>query len=133
MYVVFPHKSNRVVGEHLRASLECLFEDAQARPGPAACSACGGTGARAAAAACVRCCPCVRAAAGSARQAAPGGDAEHGAAAQCRARDQNEPSPPPPLPPPVVAVVEPPPLVTLEWWWGHRCFTTECAGWYVSQ
>ncbi len=65
MYVVFPHKSNRVVGEHLRASLERLFEDAQARPGPAACSACGGTGARAAAAACVRCCRCVRGAAGA--------------------------------------------------------------------
>jgi len=72
------------------------------------------------------CCWRARAAAGSARQAAPGGDAEHGAAAQCRARDQNEPPPPPPPPPP--PVVEPPPLVTLEWWWGHRCFTTECAG-----
>ena len=29
MYVVFPHKSNRVVGEHLRASLEGLFEASQ--------------------------------------------------------------------------------------------------------
>lgn len=29
MYVVFPHKSNRVVGEHLRDSLEDLFEASQ--------------------------------------------------------------------------------------------------------
>lgn len=29
MYVVFPHKSNRVVGRHLRESLEGVFEDAQ--------------------------------------------------------------------------------------------------------
>ena len=35
MYVVFPHKSNRVVGEHLRASLEDLFEAYQVSAGVA--------------------------------------------------------------------------------------------------
>ena len=84
MYVVFPHKSNRVVGEHLRASLERLFEEAQARSRPRGALRLwlSVAWARARLPLRVCCCSRARAAAGGARQAAPGGGAERGALAQ---------------------------------------------------